>query len=324
MAVFTTGSNAGVLGGFPCAAAMFQNHLIYAGDDYTVGVTEPTIRIFDGTSDRLMASMPSIAGVPPQCIVSMLQDAGIIYITTIDSGTSAADYAGRVFAFNPNAASLTQLGAQFTTGEVPYALCVHMNRLWLGTNKGNGTAGKVYFFRPGIDTAWTTDHTLSTDTLGGVTSMVSYRGNLYVGTDNTTGNAGKIMVRTTVDGAYASSKVSPNVTTYNGFPSMIVFNDQILATNWESGGPNALIFRFDGTTWTTAYTGASTTVRPFIAQFLWGNGLYFVGGSKTLGAALLEAEQIAAAPLVFTDLTGFLSGGTTFETALPIVGLVGN
>ena len=323
LAAFVTGSNAGVLGGFPGAAATFQNHLIYAGDDYSVGVQEPPIRIFDGLSDRLMTTMPSIAGVPPQCIVAMVQSAGIIYLTTLDSGTDNTNYAGRVFTFDPNSQVLTPLGTQFTGGEVPYALCWHMDRLWLGTNKGNGTAGKIYFFRPGIDLAWTTDHSLSTDTLGGVTSMVSYRGNLYVGTDNTTGNAGKILVRTTVDGAYATSFTAPNTTTYNGFPSMSVFRDQILAAFWESGGPNALIKRFDGTTWTTAYTGATTTVRPFVAQFPWGNGTYFVGGSKTLGAALLEAEQIGTAPFTFTDLTGFLSGGTTFETALPIVGLVG-
>jgi len=317
VAAFAAGSNAGVLGGSPGIATSFNNHLIYAGDDYLLGVEEPTLRIFDGTSDRLMTRMPSLAGVPPQCILSMLQAAGMLYLTTLDGGADDT-YTGRVFSFDPNSQVLTPLGAQFTGGEVPYALTWHMDRLWLGTNLANGEPGNVYFIRPGIDTAWTLDHALSGDTLGGVTSMCSYKGNLYVGTDNVGASAGKVLVRTTVDGAYAGSKTGPNTGAYNGFLTLGVFNTLLIATYWDSG-PNSLIMSFDGTTWTTIYTGATTTQRPLTSQFVWNNNLFVAGGSKSFGAVLLESDAGA----VFTDRTAFLTGDTTTETTVPAIGLVG-
>jgi hypothetical protein len=317
VAAFSAGSNGGVLGGSPGIATSFNNHLIYAGDDYVLGTDEPPIRIFDGQSDRLMARVPSIAGVPPQCILSMLQAAGMIYLTTLDGGADDT-YTGRVFSFDPNSQVLTPVGAQFTGGEVPYALAWHMDRLWLGTNLANGEPGNVYFIRPGIDTAWTTDHALSGDTLGGVTSMCSYKGNLYVGTDNVGGLAGKVLVRTTVDGAYAGSKTGPNTGSYNGFPTLNVFNGLLIATYWDSG-PNSLILTFDGTTWSTVYTGAATTLRPLTSQFVWNNNLFVVGGSKSFGAVLLESDQGA----IFTDRTVFMTGGTTTETTVPAIGVVG-
>ena len=317
VATFAAGSNGGVLGGSPGIATSFNNHLIYAGDDYILGVEEPTLRIFDGTSDRLMTRMPSLAGVPPQCILSMLQAAGMIYLTTLDGGADDT-YTGRVFSFDPNSQVLTPFGAQFTNGEVPYALAWHMDRLWLGTNLANGEPGNIYFFRPGISTTWTLDHALSGDTLGGVTSMCSYKGNLYVGTDNVGGSAGKVLVRTTIDGVYAGSKTGPNTGSYNGFPTLNVFNGQLFATYWDSG-PNSLILAFDGTTWSTIYTGVTTTLRPLTSQFIWNNNLFVVGGSKSFGAALLESDDGA----IFTDRTAFMTGGTTTETTVPAIGVVG-
>jgi hypothetical protein len=317
VATFAAGSNGGVLGGSPGIATSFNNHLIYAGDDYILGVEEPTLRIFDGTSDRLMTRMPALAGVPPQCILSMLQAVGMIYLTTVDAGTDDT-YTGRVFSFDPNSQVLTPLGAQFTAGEVPYALAWHMDRLWLGTNLANGEPGSVYFIRPGIDTAWTKDYTLTTSSAGGATSLCSYKGNLYVGTDNVGGAAGLVLVRTTVDGAYATSKTGPNTGSYNGFPTLTVFNGQLFATYWDSG-PNSLILAFDGTTWSTIYTGVTTTLRPLTSQFVWNNNLFVVGGSKSFGAVLLESDDGA----IFTDRTAFMIGGTTTETTVPAVGLVG-
>jgi hypothetical protein len=90
---------------------------------------------------------------------------------------------------------LTPIGAAFTGGELPYALAWHQNRLWVGTTNGLGTVGAVYGFRPGIDTAWTVDHRLASDHLGGVHALQSYRGKLYVGTDAAAGTQGAVLVR---------------------------------------------------------------------------------------------------------------------------------
>jgi hypothetical protein len=97
-----------------------------------------------------------------------------------------------------------------------------------------------------------------------------------------------------------------------------VFNGLLFATYWDSG-PNSLVISFDGTTWTTLYTGATTTQRPFTSQFIWNNSLFVVGGSKSFGAVLLESDSGA----IFTDRTAFMTGGTTTETAVPAIGVVG-
>jgi hypothetical protein len=139
-----------------------------------------------------------------------------------------------------------------------------------------------------------------------------------VGTDNAGGVAGKVLVRTTIDGAYAGSKTGPDTGSYNGFLTLGVFNGLLFATYWDSG-PNSLIMSFDGTTWTTVYTGATTTQRPLTAQFVWNNNLFVVGGSKAFGAVLLESDTGG----VFTDRTQFMTGSTTTETTVPAIGLVG-
>lgn len=312
-----TSNNAGVLGGTPSVTATVNNHFIYAGDDYIQNTDFPPIRIFDGLSDRLMATVPSpVSGTPPNCIMTMFQNGTDIYISTLDTGSSASNFTGTVWQFDPLTLLFTKLGAQFTGGEVPYALAWHMDRLWCGTNKGNGTAGNVYFFRPGIDTVWTLDHALSGDTLGGVACMQSYLGKLYVGSDNASA-AAKVIVRS-ADGTYAASKTGGFAGTYNGFLSMSVYNNNLLTGYWDNG-PNALIYRFDGTSWVIAYTGALGTIRPFNTQFQWNQNLYFVGGGKSLGACLINTID----GITYLDLTPELSGGVALETTLAIVGRSG-
>jgi hypothetical protein len=320
--IFATG-NAGFHGGFPAPGCMVNNFFIYAGNDYQVGGTAPTIRIFDGLSDRSMITIPDVAGVKTIAIIAMLAVGQTIYLTTLDSGTSAADWTGRVFAFDPIALTLTQLGSQFTTGEVPYALCWHMGRLFMGTNKGSGAAAKVYWIRPGIDSAWTTDRTLTTDGVGGCMSLASYQGKLYVGCNATAAmGTNKILVRDTV-GAYTTSFTATFAGTLrasNGFPAMAEFNGNLYASFWNPDTtPDCYLKKFDGTSWTTVYTGTGNTVRPFIRLFVSQETIFLLGGGSALSACLLSSAD----GVTWTNLTGFLSGPTTTVTALPIVGQVG-
>ena len=308
-------------GGFPAASAVFRNHIIYAGDDYTVNTTQPTIRIFDGLSDRLMTSIPSTStGVVSKAIISMLLNNGIIYLTTLDSGTTSADFSGRVFAFEPLGQTLTQLGAPFTAGEVPYALEWHMDRLWVGTNAGDATKGAVYFIRPNIDTAWTTDYTLSTSTVGGATSLQSYNGKLYVGTDNVNAAFAKILVRDTA-GAYTTSLTATGgaAKVNNAFLSMINFGTNLYATYWNPDTTKiAKVYKYDGTSWTDVHDGATLNLRPYILSFLANQYLYIAGGSTGYRASLIRSSD----GTTWVDLSPYLSGPIT-ETALPIYGVVG-
>jgi hypothetical protein len=219
-----------IFGGSPGPAVVDNNCLIYAGDDYDLGIDQPTLRLFDGTLDKLLIKIPNTsAGVVPQAIMSMLLENGIIYLSTFDSGTSSADYSGRVFAYDILNQTLTPLGAAFASGEVPYALAWHLGRLWVGTNQGDAAASSIYFIRPGIDTSWTTDYTLTTSTVGGATSLISYKGALYVGTDNVAGSFAKLLVRA-VAGTYSTSYtvVGGTAAANNSVLSMIEFKGNLL------------------------------------------------------------------------------------------------
>jgi hypothetical protein len=320
--IFATG-NAGFYAGFPPPGVMVNNFFIYAGNDYATGTGQPTIRIFDGRSDRSMITVPDVVGVKTIAIIAMVAINGKIYFTTLDSGTSSANWTGRVFQFDPDTLTLVQMGTQFTGGEVPYALCYHMGRLFMGTNKGDGSAAKIYWFRIGIDTAWTQDYTLTTSSVGGCLSLASFQGLLYVGCNATAAMAtNKILVRDTA-GAYTTSLTLTTAGTFrasNGVPAMIVFNNKLYATFWNPDTvPDCYIKQFDGTSWTTVYTGAGVTVRPFSGLFTSKNVMYVIGGGSGLSACLVRTLDGAT----FTDLTAFLTGPTTI-TAMPVVAQIGS
>ena len=315
---FATG-NAGMLGGSPAASCTTNNRLIYPGSDYTVGTTYPSIRIFDGSFDHELCRLPpTTTNTVPKALMTMLAANGTIYVTTLDSGTSSADWAGRVMQLDIDSGTLVPVGdAPFTTGQLPYALAWHAGRLWCGTNKGDGTAGKVYFFRPGIDAAWTLDHTLSTDSVGGVDSMLSFGGKLYVGSDNAAASFAKILVRDTA-GAYTTSDTGSGGTARanNGFLSMVVFGTNLYASYWNQDTPAvAKIRKFDGTTWTTSFTGATTTLRPYIVLLVDNAALFAFGGGCSLSAAILSTPD----GTTWTNLTAELPDTT--ETLLPVIGV---
>jgi len=321
VAAFANG-NAAMLGGAPGAGITFDNNLIYAGDDYSLGTQNPIIRIFDGLSDRLMATVPSTSSsVVPQALMTMIVNEGTIYFTTFDSGTTSANFAGRVFTLDPLSQNIVPLGtSSFSGGEVPYAMVWHMGRLWLGTNKSDGTAGKIYFIRPGIDADWTLDHNLSSDSTGGVCSMWSFQGKLYIGTDNAAASFAKVIVRDSL-GAYTTSLTATGGTARknNGFLSMHDFNNNLFVGYWNPDTTAiAVIYKFDGTSWTISYTGSDGTLRPFIGQFTSNNYLFVIGGGDNLSAALVGTPDGTN----WDNLTPFLTGPTT-ETALPIFGGVG-
>ena len=310
--------NAGMLGGFPGVGVNFRNHFIYADGGYTVGTDSPTMRIFDGLSDRTITTIPNTStGVIPKAIISMLLVGEVIYFSTLDSGSDDTDFAGRVFSYEPLSGVMAQVGSGFSGGEVPYALCWHMNRLWCGTNQGSGAAGKIYFFRPGIDTAWTADYTLSTSTVGGCCSLASYKGQLFIGSDNADAVFAKVLVRSAL-GAYTTSLTATGGTAKvnNGFLSMLVFESNLYATYWnEDTTAIAKIYKYDNTSWTTVYTGSAGLLRPYVGLYETDGTMLVVGGGRTLSSTLLSTTNGTS----YTDRTSSLTGGST---ASPVIGEV--
>lgn len=315
-------STTGMLGGSPAASCSFKNTLIYPATGYTVGTTYPSLRVWDGRQDRELCLVPPTpAFVVPKAVLSLLAANGTVYFSTFDAGTSSADWSGRVMQVDPVSGQITPLGVAFTAGEMPYALAWHMGRLWCGTNNGIGTVGKVYYFRPGVDTAWTLDHSLSTETLGGVDSLCSYSGKLYVGSDNAAGAFSKILVRDTA-GTYTVSETGTGGTARinNGYLAMRVYQGNLYASFWNADTTAvAKIRKFDGASWTTVVTGATTTLKPFILLFGENNYLYAIGGGKLLAGVILSSATGAASP-AWTNLTAQLP--ETTETLLPLFGTV--
>lgn len=306
-----------MLGGSPAASCIFNNHIIYPSSDYTVGTTYPPIRVFDGSFDHELCKLPPTPtnGVP-QAVISMLTANGTMYLTSFDSGTTSANWLGRVFQLELNSGVLTPLGTQFAAGEMPYALCWHMGRLWCGTNNGIGTVGKVYYFRPGIDTSWTLDHSVATETAGAVDSMASYKGNLYVGTGNAAGLRGKVLVRDT-SGTWNTSDTGPTGTTTlnNGYISMRVFGTNLYANYWSTD--SSVIRKYTGSAWSTVYTGAAATLRSYIVLFEDASKLFAIGGGMDATGALLSTPD----GTTWTSLTAQLASVEGSKTLLPIYGV---
>jgi hypothetical protein len=317
---FATGS-AGVFGGFPGAVGNFENKMIYAPGGYTVGTDQPTIRIFDGVSDHELATIPKTsAGAVPKAIVSILVANGTVYLGTLDSGTTSANWAGRVFELDVESGNLTPIGPTFSGGHFPYALAWHNGRLWAGSNTGDPTVhGKVYYFRPDIDTSWTVDKTLSD---GCVCSMISYKGLLYVGCSGSNGTFAKVLVRGT-DTTYSTSLTATGGTakTNNAFLSMVEFDENLYASYWNPDTPTAIsrIRKFDNTTWSSVYAETNDSIfKPWQAFPNDSGYLLAIAGGVGYAASLISTTD----GTTWTDNTVFLTQSGTTSTGLPAWGVV--
>lgn len=318
---FATGS-AAWLGGFPGPCCVLNNHLVYAKGGYTAGTDSPTIHIFDGTFDRELLRLPNTsAGVVPKGVMTMLAANGTIYLSTFDTGTDSTSWVGRVFSLDVEAATLMPIGAAFTTGHIPYALAWHAGRLWCGTHRQSSAAtGKIYWFRPGIDTAWTEDRDLTTDGMAGVSSMVDFQGNLYIGTTAPAASFAKVLKRDSL-GAYTTSTTASGgaAAANNGVLALAEFSSKLYASFWNADTPNiSKIYKFDGSSWSTSYTGSSGTLKPFVGFPTDNSVLLAIGGGAGYQAALVSTPD----GITWSDRSAFLSQGTPASVGLPAFGVV--
>jgi hypothetical protein len=317
---FATGS-AAMLGGSPGIAGIVRNHLIYAASGYTVGTDAPPIHLFGGAYDRELTTIPPpSAGAVAHGVVSILVANGQIYVSTWDAGTDSTTWVGRVFSLDVDSATLTPIGDPFPTGHLPYALAWVNSQLWCGTHRQNpSAAGKIYTIRPGVDTTWTEDFDLATVSQGGVASLTEFRGALYVGTTAAAGTFAKILARA-ADGTYSAVDTGTGgaAKDNNGYLSLAVFEDALYAGYWNNDTTAIAKIRrsADGVTWTTAYTGAAGTLRPFIAMLVDDGFLVVVGGGLGLAAAVVTTDD----GVTWLDVTPQLPEAD--KTAAPAIGVV--
>jgi hypothetical protein len=223
-----------------------------------------------------------------------------------------------VFAYDILAQTLTPISTAFTLGEVPYALAWHMNRLWVGTNRGDGTLGAVYWFRPNIDTAWTKEVGVIT---GGVDALLSFGGKLYIGCSNIAGTFAKIYVRNS-DETYAVAATGTGGVAQknNGWLSFEIFNGLLYTGYWNPDSPAVAKVYTITTAGVVAlvYTGATDTLTPYLAIFSSAGVLYVLGAADEIQVSLISSPD----GVTWTDVSGQINTLST-ETAIPVFGTIG-
>ncbi len=313
----------------------YKNRIYYAGNDYTLGTTAPTIRMYDGTVDFELVTLPynpdigsTVAASAILCMI--VGGDGNIYLSTYDGGSySANTVKGRIFQFNPENGVLQQLGARFPTDGARsiYGLAWHMGRLWTGTFTGGVTASqKTYFIRPGIDTAWTQE-SASAGANGPLTELVSFQGQLYFLSMADAGSAAVIRLRNTA-GTYSTAKtpllneggVVPVMTdfgSYNHWGTAILFNGGLYASyfNWNAGGTerHARIYKFDGTSWTVPFCPAANDALsvPYHFAFVHNSKLYMASAPSYNGTTGVVNELLRTADgVTWTDVSSGLVGAS--------------
>ena len=279
---------------------MYQNRFYYAGNDYTAGTTNPTIRMFDGTTDYLMGRLPSLAGTACDSVVDMIVGGNEkIYLTTHDTGVYASNtLKARVFELDPQSGALVQVGQAFPiaseTVRVPYALTWHAGRLWTRTHGAGitSTGHLCYYIRPNIDSTWTSETIEASAT--NVNAMASYNGQLYMARPADATNAATIIVRST-QAVYTTSltvaltDASPSLVSFgfgNHIGAMAVFGGNLYASYYNRRGTQndtasdryIRVYKYDGSSWTVVYNPAANdaTAVPFANAVVIGGKLYFV------------------------------------------------
>ena len=288
------------------AGVVYRNRFFYAGNDYTVGTSAPTIHVWDGTTDYVLAHIPDnpdATGATSSAVLCMIAANQRIYLTTYDGGLySTNTVKARVFELNSENGALVQLGSRFPispdAARVPYGLAWHMGRIWVGTYTGGISAtGKTYFLRPGIDSDWTLDNTGAGNTTMG--NFFSFQGQLYIAHLSDALSGAIVRVRSTL-GAYSTSKtaalneggavpIMADFGAYNHFGALAVFNGALYAAYFNqiaAGTRYARVYKFDGTTWTTVYfpAGDADAAVPYHGAFVHNNILYMWSSPAYNGA----------------------------------------
>lgn len=259
------------------AGVQFNNRLYYAGDNYTLGTTAPEIRVWDGVTDRQLCTIPGFTNkvstfVQTYAVMHMVAGGdGMLYLSTYGTGTGVTTYEGQVWQLDPESGTLVAIGARFTDC-LPNALIWYLNRLWVGTYTGNSgtTLAKIYCIRPGIDTTWTLDFTSAASP--GIHNFASFQGKLFATLEGgTAGTAALVKVRSTL-GVWTTTETGSAVstTTYLG---AVVFKSNLYVSYYNETAAAATIRKYDGTSWSTAYTGVSSSITPFF--FFQNNGTLY-------------------------------------------------
>lgn len=255
------GLNVGNFAGTPMWRG-FRGKLYYPGNDYTPGTDLPTIHMWDGTDDTIIArvTQSQFQTTPPKQITSLIPYGDHQLLVAVADGPGGPNGRSRVFILDTNTHFLSQVGADtdLTDGFIYGGMVMWQGRLWIGALHGaGGSIVNVYWARPGART-WTSELTTNGSAHGYITSMVVFKGNLYVSFGADLNAHGDIYQRTP-QGVWSEVYASDGMGALNFCGPMVVSADgsTLLAyQNSVSGGvaPQLRIIQTtNGTTWTLAY-----------------------------------------------------------------------
>lgn len=329
-------------------SCMYKNRMFYAGNDYTfqgstaLTASQPTIRMFDGTTDYLICRIPpggntSNVIVSCEAIIEMIVGGdNNIYFTTHDNGLNSSNtMVRRIWQLNPENHQLLQLGTPFgditgTSGvqknpRVPWSLCWHAGRLFTRTMGAGVSAGShlMFYFRPGIDTTWTSETSIDADGHA-CNTLCSFQGQLFQGLVQDGSVAGAdIRVRSPF-AVYSVSKLalldegggSPAMTSFgyaNHYGAMAVFGNALYVSYFNqeglvgnnTGDKYVRVYKYDGTSWTLVYSPAknTTTAVPFSNAIVLGGKLFFISAPCRTSANPVNQLLYTADGITFTSVT---------------------
>ena len=278
----------------------YRKKLYYASAGYvqepTANSTQPEIRVWDGTIDEFLVTIPPNTAVGDtlnaMVVLDMMVGNGRIYFGTFDGKPSSLPES-RVFSVDPGNGFMRQIGPAFSNLHFAYCLAWFNSKLWMGTSNAGGGTGKIYSIRPDFDTSWVQEYSA---TIGYVQSLTVFDGQLYAGLSNAqaTGTHTPLVVVRAANGTWGTSDTAPAGTSagVSYYDSLIVYKDALYAflVDNDTGGTTLIVRKFDGSSWTTDKDISATfTSTNFMGQAIVHDGKLFValteqGGDGTPGS----------------------------------------
>ena len=182
-----------------------------------------------------------------------------------------------------------------------------------------GTTASTSFNDTGIAATTATPTTYSTSlAAGGVSCMVVYNSNLYIGTYQASGSFGKVWKIDTSDTLTLSTTAAPGGTAraYNGYTAGIVFNSNLYMGYWNDDTTDiCLIDKFDGASWSTVKTISGAGARPWMCFAEADSTCYAYGGGDGKTGILYDTTD----GTTWTDQSALLPSSLE---AVPFIGSV--
>lgn len=245
--------------------ATLNNKLYYPGNDYTstgANATQATIHVWDGTTDYVLALIPISPlfnyGTDRHGVINITPYSPELLLVSTYDGDGATGR-GRVMILDITTGQVTQLGVETSIIGAPIGLHIFNGRIYVGTFTTNLTLTKLYWVRLG-DAAMT-DTGMVLVAGEGVTDLVTFLGDLYIGTSAAWPAANPINSHikkfTNSTAVFSNAATNGGTATGNQWGPFILSSDGLTCFTFytdRAGGPDTSIKKStDGATWTADY-----------------------------------------------------------------------